>query len=53
MFQTDGEKNVVCLDETLNELTAREACGILRGIVELHKWVGCAMGGGRFARVSI
>ena len=25
MFQTDGEKNVVCLDETLNELTAREA----------------------------
>ena len=56
--RVDGDGNGIVLKQVghvvaRDELTAREACGILRGIVELHKGVGRAMGGGRCARVSI
>ena len=56
--RVEGDGNGIVLKQvghvvTRDELPAREAGGILRGIVELHKGVGRAMGGGRYARVSI
>ena len=56
--RVEGDGNGIILKQVghvvaRDELPAREACGILRGIVELYKWVGRAMGGGRCARVSI